>query len=145
MVSMWDNEGVNYPYCDNHFIKYMCIKSTCFFIKPDTINVYSIVCQLYLNKTDNFEKIVTEGKKQRIKGGFLLLLFSCSVVSDSETPRTAALQASLSLTVSQNLHKLMSIESVMPSNHLILCHPLLLLPFIFPSIRVCCNESFYKV
>ena len=51
------------------------------------------------------------------------------------TPWTAARQASLSFTISQSLLKLMSIELVMPSNHLILCHPLLLLPSIFPSIR----------
>ena len=57
------------------------------------------------------------------------------------TPWTAAHQASLSITNSQSLVKLMSIESVMPSNHLILCHPLLLLPSIFPSIRVSSNES----
>ena len=56
------------------------------------------------------------------------------------TPRTAAHQASLSITNSRSLHKLMSIELVMPSNHLILCHPLLLLPSIFPSIRVFSNE-----
>ena len=57
------------------------------------------------------------------------------------TPWTAACQASLSFTISQSLLKLMSIESVMPSNHLILCCPLLLLPSIFPSIRVFSNES----
>ena len=57
------------------------------------------------------------------------------------TPCTAACQASLSITNSQSLPKLMSIESVMPSNHLILCCPLLLLPSIFPSIRVFSNES----
>ena len=56
------------------------------------------------------------------------------------TPQTAALQASLSITNSWSLLKLMSIESVMPSNHLILCHPLLLLPSIFLSIRVFSNE-----
>ena len=56
-------------------------------------------------------------------------------------PWTAARQASLSITNSQSLLKLMSIESVMPANHLILCHPLLLLPSIFPSIRVFSNES----
>src|SRR5574342_552508 len=61
-------------------------------------------------------------------------------MSDSATPWTAAHQASLSSTVSQSLLKLMSIESVMPSNHLILCHLLLLLPSIFPSIRVFSNE-----
>ena len=57
------------------------------------------------------------------------------------TPWTAAHQASLSITNSQSLLKLMSIESEMPSNHLILCHPLLLPPSIFPSIRVFSNES----
>ena len=64
-----------------------------------------------------------------------------SVMSDSATPWTAARQASLSFTISQSLLKLMSIQSVMPSNHLILCRPLLLLPSIFPSIRVFSNES----
>ena len=54
---------------------------------------------------------------------------------------TAACQASLYFTISQSLLKLMSIESVMPTNHLILCHPLLLLPSILPSIRVFSNES----
>ena len=58
-----------------------------------------------------------------------------------ETPWTAAPQASLSITNSQSLLKLMFIESVMPPNHLILCHPLLLLPSVFPSIRVFSNES----
>ena len=67
--------------------------------------------------------------------------FSRLVVSDSATLRTAVHQASLSITISQSLLKLMSIESVMPSNHLILCRPLLLLPSIFPSIRVFSNES----
>ena len=57
------------------------------------------------------------------------------------TPWTAPFQASLSITNFQNLLKLMSIELVMPSNHLILCHPLLLPPSIFPSIRVFSNES----
>ena len=57
------------------------------------------------------------------------------------TPWTAAYQASLSFTISRSLLKLMSIESVMPSSHLILCHPLLLLPPIPPSIRVFSNES----
>ena len=57
------------------------------------------------------------------------------------TPWTAAHQASLSITNSQSLLKLMSIELVMPSNHLILCFPLLLLPSIFPGIRVFSNES----
>ena len=57
------------------------------------------------------------------------------------TPQTAACQVSLSITNSQSLFKLMSIESVMPSNHFILWHPLLLLPSIFPSVWVFSNES----
>ena len=61
------------------------------------------------------------------------------------TPGTAASQASLFITNSQSLLKLMSIESVMPSNHLILCHPLLLLPSIFPSIRAFSNESVLSI
>ena len=67
--------------------------------------------------------------------------FSWSVVSNSATPWTAACQASLSITNSQTLLKLMSIKLVKPSNHLILCHPLLLLPSTYPSIRVFPNES----
>ena len=59
------------------------------------------------------------------------------------TPWTAARQASLSITNSQSLLKLMSLESVMPSNHLILCHPLLLLPSILPSIRVFSMGHFF--
>ena len=61
------------------------------------------------------------------------------------TPWTAARQSSLSITNSQSLLKLMSIEPVMPSNHLILCCPLLLPPSIFPSIRVFSNESVLRI
>ena len=67
--------------------------------------------------------------------------FSHSVVSDSVTPWTAAHQASLSLTNSRSLLKLMSFESETPSNHLILCHPFLLPPSTFPSIKVFASES----
>ena len=66
---------------------------------------------------------------------------SLSCVRLFATPRTVAHQASLSITNSQSLLKLMSIESVMPSNHLILYHPLLFLPSIFPSIRSFSSES----
>ena len=66
---------------------------------------------------------------------------SLSHVQLFATPSTAARQVSLSITNSQSLPRLMSIESVMPSNHLILCHHLLFLPSIFPSIRVFSNES----
>ena len=65
---------------------------------------------------------------------------SFSRVRLSVTPWTTALQASLSITNSQSLHKLMSIDSVMPSNHLTLCRPFLLPPSIFPSIRVFSKE-----
>ena len=61
------------------------------------------------------------------------------------TPWTAARHTTLSITNSQSLLKLMSVELVMPSNHLILCRPLLLLPSIFPSIRVFSNESFLHI
>ena len=70
-----------------------------------------------------------------------IVQFSCLVVSGSATPWAAARQASLSITNSWSLLKLMSMESVMPSNHLILCCPLLLLSSTFPSIRVFSNES----
>ena len=70
---------------------------------------------------------------------------SLSHVQLFATPWTAACQAPLSITNSQSLLKLMSIESVMPSNHLILCHPLLLLPSTFPSIRVFSNESVLRI
>ena len=70
-----------------------------------------------------------------------LLLLSRSVTSDSLRLQTAAPQASLSsFTISRSLFKLMSIQSVMPCNHLILCRLLFLLPSIFPSIRVFCNK-----
>ena len=80
---------------------------------------------------------------------WFLFSFTCSSVTVQwlnhvrlfATPRTAACQASLSITNSWSLPKLMSMESVMPSNHLVLCYPLLLLPSIFSSIRVFSNES----
>ena len=70
-----------------------------------------------------------------------VLVQSLSCVRLFATPLTAACQASLSFTISWNFLKLMSIESVMPSNQLILCHPLLHLPSIFPSIRIFSSES----
>ena len=73
----------------------------------------------------------------------LVQLLSC--VRLFVTPWTATCQASLSITNSWSILKLMSIESVMPSNHLILCRPLLLPPSIFPSIRVFSNESVFRI
>ena len=76
---------------------------------------------------------------------FIFVINSCcSVISHVglfATPQTATCQASLSFTISQSLLKLMSIQSVMPSNHLILCHPFLVLPSIFPIINVFSSES----
>ena len=95
-----------------------------------------------LSSVFSWEKIVTHG------GGlyqFSSAQLRCSVVSDSATPWIAACQASLFITNSWSLLKLMSIESVMPSNHLSLCHPLLLPPSIFPSIRVFSNESALRI
>ena len=74
-----------------------------------------------------------------------MLIVSRFVMSESVTSRTAACWASLSFTSSWSLLKLMSIESVVPSNYLILCHPLFLFPPIFHSIRVCSNESFLRI
>ena len=71
---------------------------------------------------------------------FIVVVQLLSCVQLFTTPWTAAHQASLSFTTSRSLLKLMSIESVMLSNHLILCHPLLLLPSVFPRIRVFSNE-----
>ena len=74
---------------------------------------------------------------------YISVLFSC--VWLFEIPWTAARQASLSITNSQSLTKLMSIKSVMPTNYLVLCRPLLLPPSIFPSIRVFSNESVLRI
>ena len=76
---------------------------------------------------------------------FSSVQFSCSALSDSETPSAATSQPSLSITNSQSLLKLMSIKWVIQSNHLILCHPFLFLPSIFPSIRVFPNESVLRI
>ena len=94
-------------------------------------------------------------RKQRKRSGLCLLALysliqfssvqSLSYVQLFATPRTAACQASLSITKSWSSLKLMSIESVMPSSHLILCRPLLLLPPIPASIRVCPNESILRM
>jgi len=89
-------------------------------------------------------------RKLTMSSLFILSITTCSVQSLSHvplfaTPWTAARQASLSITNSWSLLKLMFIVSVKPSNHLILCHPLLLLPSIFPSIRVFPNESVLRI
>ena len=90
--------------------------------------------------------MASETEKRSLRFYFIfssVQLLSC--VRLFATPWTAAHQASLSITNSWSLPKPMSIESVMPSNHLILCHPLFLLPSIFPSIRVFSNESALRI
>ena len=82
---------------------------------------------------------------KRLSGVFSNTLVQPLSVWFFVTPRTAACQASLSITNSRSLLKLMSIEQVMPSNHLILCRPLFLLPSIFPSIRVLSNEPVLRI
>ena len=86
-------------------------------------------------------KFLTWGRKEKSISRKTQAVQLLSRVQLFANPWTAARQASLSITNSQNLLKLMSIASVMPSNRLILCHPLLLLPSIFSSIRVFSNES----
>ena len=75
----------------------------------------------------------------------LLVVQLLSCIRLFATPQTAARQASLSFTISQGLLKIISVESVRPSNHLILCHPLILRPSIFPSIRVFSSESVLRI
>ena len=100
-----------------------------------------VVCQNH-NTNRVLKNIIKMYFSTVISEIFSSVQFSHSVMSESlVTPRTAAHQASLSITSSQSLLKPKSIESVMPSNHLILCHPLLLPPSIFPSIRVFPMES----
>ena len=84
-------------------------------------------------------------EKQTKEHQFSSVQFSRSVVSDSATPWTAARQASQSITNSRSLLKHMSIVSVISPQHLILCHRLLLLPSIIPSIRVFSNESALRI
>ena len=90
-----------------------------------------------------FAGILSAALSQHHLSGFEIA--QCSHVQLFVTPWTAAHQASLSITHSRSLLKLVSIESVVPSNHIILCHPLLLPPSIFPSIRVFSNESVFPI
>ena len=103
--------------------------------------------QTLLYKVFFFVDIYTDflGEVSRLLYQKVSSVLSLSHVQLFATPWTAARQVSLSITNSQSLLKLMSIKSVMPSNHLILCHPLLLLPSIPPSIRVFSNESVLRI
>ena len=110
-------------------------------MKKNAQHMYNQVTLLYSrNKHYTVNQLYSKKK-------FSSVQFSRSVMSDAQScpilcnPVNAAHQASLSITNSRSLPKLTSIESVMPSRHLILCHPLLLLPPILPGIRVFSNES----
>ena len=92
---------------------------------------------LFLQGVQNYYLLLNNRQQKNVQFGSFK---SLSHVQLYVTPWTAACQASLSITSSQSLLKFMSIESLMPSNHLILCHPLLLPPSIFPNIRVFSNE-----
>ena len=95
--------------------------------------------RIVVSKFENLGQAIDGSLGQRVGNLFSVIRCCCSVAKSCllfATPWTAARQASLSFTISLSLLKLMSTESVMPSNHLILCHPLLLLPSIFPTIRV---------
>ena len=100
------------------------------------INVYYVLCILHQDLKKECEINIYIMHLTQFSSVHVL-----SCVQLFATPWTAAHQASLSITNHWSLLKLMSIESVMPSNHLILCHPLLLPPSIFPSIRVFSSES----
>jgi len=97
-----------------------------------TAGTLSCHCQLYAQGLRQ--------KKDRRSIIFIYLLFIYSVVPYSETPWTAASQVSLPFTISQSLFKVMSIELMMPNNHLVLGFPLILLPSIFPSISIFSSE-----
>ena len=93
-------------------------------------------CKFYLNNISNRNSGILKPLTK-----WCISQFSHSVVSDSLRPHELQHEATLSITNSQSLLKLMPIELVMPSSHLILCRPLLLLPSVFPTIRVFSNES----
>ena len=95
------------------------------------------------NQSNGRESVRGWGSWEAVSDWIVVQLLSC--VQLFVTPWTAACQASLSITNSQNLLKLMSIEFMMPSSHLTLCHTLFLLPSIFPSFRVFSNESDWVV
>ena len=105
------------------------------------LQFYGRICLDLVLFLNIWENSTTNTSESGVFWIFSSVQFSHSVMSNSAVPRTAARQASLSITNSQSLLKLVSIEPVMPPNHLILCRPLLLLPLIFPSIRVFSNES----
>ena len=106
-----------------------------------TIYLAGAPCRVCLFSQYQGPTIIRSATRYSLGLVVVVIVQSLGRVRHSSTPWTAARQASLSIINSQTVFKLMSIESVMPSNHLMLCHPLLLLPSIFPSIRVFSIES----
>ena len=127
---------------DNNFIYHLLSKEWYRHVKKDLI----FLLLYWLN--DYYESIICKHKhKMRILIDVLhfVVVQSLSNVWLFATSWNAARQVSLSFTISQSWLQLMSIESVIPSSHLVLCCPLLLLPSIFPSIRVISNESVLRI
>ena len=116
-----------------------CQASLSFTISQSLLKLMSM--SQWCHQTISFLSQCFVRSASRLFNSLTLVVQSLSYVWLLLTPWTAAGQASLSITNSRNLFKLMSIELVMPSNHLNLCHPLLLLPSIFSSIRIFSNES----
>ena len=108
--------------------------------KKNKIKVFALVLQR-LSMSFEIFSLLCKSRIQVLAPTTISSVEPLSHVQLYATPWAAAFRASLSFTVSRSLLKLMSIELVMPSNHLILCHPLLLPPSIFPSIRVFSSES----
>ena len=154
IFSIFMFESFTNTFVNTHFLPYyMCSENTCkrcifsiieleSYLGSKSVYYLSLFCIIMKLKHKVFKKYVPI-----IKILLLLLIVQFSSVQSLSrvqlfaTPWTAAPQASLSITNSRSLLKLMSIKSVMPSSHLILCHPLLLLPPIPPTIRVFSNES----
>ena len=113
--------------------------------KTNTHIQYVPFCTQSFSRQNNYDTGLYNIFQTCPGGQAISVQFSHSVVSDSATLGTAAGQASLSMTNSQSLLKLMFIESVMPSNHLFLYGPLLLPPSIFPSIKVFSSESVLRI
>ena len=123
-------------------------------VMSNSLRPYGLYLARLLCPWDSLGKNTGVGSYAPLQGVFLIQRWNPHLFSSVQllshvrlfvTPWTAAHQASLSITNSQSLLKLKSIELVMPSNHLILCRPLLLLPSIFPSIRVFSNESVLRI
>ena len=111
------------------------VNSQVWFVKEKSLDGAGVLCDiLHSSGTSQLSCNSTKTEKWEISSSSVQ--FSSVHVQLFVTPWTEARQASMSITNSRSLLKLMSIKSVMPSNHLILCHPLLLLPSMFPSIRV---------